>query len=100
MQSSCKSYNMLNTPNDMSTITLELSHFLNNSVKMLIAQGQIGKVSDFASRCDLSENVMVNILNHRTVPSYGQWLTMVAVIRELSPDYGYKFLKQQLLMEV
>jgi hypothetical protein len=86
---------------EMSTpeITLELSHFLNNSVKMLIAQGQIGKVSDFASRCDISENVMVNILNHRTAPSYGQFLSMIAVIRELSPEYSYKYLKQQLLGE-
>ena len=90
---------MLNTSNEMSTITLELSHFLNNSVKMLVAQGTIGKVSDFASRCDISENVMVNILNHRTVPSYGQYLSMVAVIRELSPEYGYRYLKQQLLGE-
>lgn len=86
---------------EMSTpeITLELSHFLNNSVKMMISHGVIGKVSDFASRCDISENVMVNILNHRTVPSYGQYLSMVAVIRELSPEYGYRYLKQQLLGE-
>ena len=87
---------------EMSTpeITLELSHFLNNAVKMTIAQGKIGKVSDFASRCDISENVMTNILNHRTVPSYGQFLSMISVIRELSPDYSYKYLKQQLLGEI
>lgn len=86
----------------MSTpeITLELSHFLNNSVKMMISYGVIGKVSDFASRCDISENVMVNFLNHRTVPTMGQWWTMVSVIRELSTDYAYKYLKQQLLGEL
>jgi hypothetical protein len=85
---------------EMSPITLELSHFLNNSIKMMVAQGTIGKISDFANRCDISENVMINFLNHRTVPSYGQWLSIVKVIRELSPDYAYKFLKQQILMEI
>jgi len=83
-----------------SKITLELSHFLNNSVKMMIASGVIGKMSDFACRCDLSENVITNILNHRTAPTLGQLLSMVSIIRELSPHYAYRYFKQSLLGEL
>ena len=81
-------------------INLELSHFLNLAVKDLISQGKIGKYLDFACRCDLSENILLNILNHRTKPTHGQFLSMIEIIRDLSPDFAYKNFKRSFLGEI
>lgn len=81
-------------------MTLEITHFLKASVNMVIAEGRAGKYEDFAAQCGIEHTVFSNIMNHRTSPTLGQWYSIVEKIRELSPDFGYKFLKQQLLLEL
>ena len=80
-----------------SRITLELSHCLNNAVKMMIAHGSIGKVSDFAVHCGIPYNVVINILNHRTIPDSGQLKSMIKVFYELSRSYAYAYFVQSFL---
>jgi len=67
---------------------------------MIIAEGKIGKVADFARHCNLSYMQLVNIIDDRKYIDFGTFQVIVNKIRELSPEYAYKFLKQQLLGEM
>ena len=81
-------------------MTREVSHFLNQAIKMIIAEGKAGTVDDFAAMVGETHNVIANIMTGRTAPSYGQYLSIVDKIRELSPNYAYKLFKIQILGEI
>ena len=83
---------------DSSKFTNEFSRYLNTAVQRATKESNITKVEMFADLIDLTPNQLTNIINHRTIPSYGQWLDIVALLREKSP-HAYKWLKDQIFGE-
>jgi hypothetical protein len=83
---------------DSSKFTNEFSTFLNQAVQRATKESDITKLEVFAELIKLTPNQLTNIINHRTVPSYGQWLNIVALLREKSP-HAYKWLKNQIFGE-
>jgi len=67
---------------------------------MMIAEGKVGKISDFAKRCNFSTDIIYNIIEDRKYIDLATFHIIVNQIRQLSPEYAYKFLKQQLLGEM
>ena len=88
----------LGTRPDGSKFTNEYSRFINQAIKICMAHSDLTKVSVFCNFCNLTENQLVNIMNHRTVPSYGQLLDILSAIRQASKP-AYKWLIEQMLGE-
>jgi len=74
-----------------------ISSVFKSCIEMLIAEGKSNKVEDFADKCNMSRDVMKNIINNRKIIYAGDFRTIVTMIRKLSPHYAYRFLKEQLL---
>ena len=83
---------------DSSKLTNEFSRFLNNAIKMALAHSEVAKVDVFAEMVGLSPNTLTNIINHRTIPSYGQWLSIIDMLKKLSPP-AHKWFCEQILGE-
>ena len=80
-------------------MTKGISILLNNAVKMLVAQGIIGKVSAFADYVGYTEQQMVKILNGLTPLSLEEFWHIAAAIKRLDKGTTYQWLARQVMMD-
>ena len=80
-------------------MNLEICHFIKQAIGICIVHHEIVNTIDrFAEACNITTDRLKNIMDGRTPPSFGLFLTIQYKLKEYSP-YAYSFLKHQLFPE-
>ena len=90
---------MIQSNRTETRMTKGISILLNNAIKMLVAQGALGKVSAFADHVGLSEQQLIKILNVLTPITLEEFWHFARAIQRLDREHAYRWLVRNVFMD-